>query len=81
MWRKNVWSTHACVSIVTRRKDISHDLREVVATPQSRKGYKAISKQFEIHYSTARRLFTNGVSKEESPRATPCDVKATPSIF
>lgn len=44
-----------------RRKISSHDLREaIVVAHQSGKGYKAFSKQFEIHHSTARRIGTNG---------------------
>jgi len=53
------WSgTFRCVvNTVPRRKDISNDLKEViVAAQKSEKGYKAISKQFEVHHFTGRKI-------------------------
>lgn len=46
------------MSFITKpiRKDISSDLQEAIVAPyQSGKSFQAISKQFEVHHSTARR--------------------------
>jgi len=40
-----------------RRRDICHDLREtIVASHQSGKGYKAISKLFGVHHCRVRKI-------------------------
>lgn len=41
---------------MTRRKNISGDLIESIVAHQSEKGYKTISKQFEVNYSTIRKI-------------------------
>jgi len=49
------WSgAFKCVLTMPRRKDISNDLREDIF--QSGKVYTAISKQFEVHHSTVRKI-------------------------
>ena len=46
-----------CVNTTPRRKHISRDHREsIVAAHQSRKGYKAISKPFNLHRTTLRKI-------------------------
>ncbi|KAM3912509.1 uncharacterized protein RB166_019314 isoform 2-T2 [Leptodactylus fuscus] len=55
--RKEISNDQVCVTKMPRRKEISNDLREaIVAAHQSGKGYKAISKQFEVHHSTVRKI-------------------------
>jgi len=50
-----------------RRKDISNDLKEaIVAAHQSGKGYKAISKQIGVHYSTERDYFSQVENIQDS---------------
>lgn len=56
-----LWSgSFRCVNTLLRRKDIGFELREAVdAALQCEKGFKVISKQFEVYHSTWKKVIHN----------------------
>jgi len=77
------WSgAFRCVNTMPRKKDISNisNLREaIVASHQSRKGYKVIfSRQFEVHHHTDYSQVENTQDSKFTPRSYPRATSQTP---
>ena len=70
------WSIRICVNIMPRGIDISNCFRELIVNAyHSRKGYKAISKQFRVQCSTVRRFIHKWKTFKTArgPQVRPCN--------
>lgn len=55
------WSIQVCLNIMPRWKDISNDLlkkKSIITVYQSVKDYNAISKQYQVHHSSGKKIMT-----------------------